>query len=377
MRFVHLYPFAPRGRDGGTLRLLGALEASEGVGETELHWFDPREGRWRGPWGIDDARRAVAEPVAGRVAPASVKRRLFPSTLWEAGRRPRAALGAHRSRLGLGPGAALFLHTSYLAPLTASLAGERVPALVDVYDLVWRAHANDARQAGGAMGLLRSAYSRSVRAREQPALARASTAVVAGYEDCSLLRATVPEASWIPTPTPVRHVPMSEAGETLAVGMIGNFEHISTRQSAERVLASPLARDPAVRLVFAGRGSRGAVSPGPGVEVLGELREAEDFYARVQCVVAPVTGGSGIKCKLGEALLAGRGVITTELGAAGYPPELRRHLAVCDPAAIDASTVRRAGAELAGEAALETATRMLGSPAVAAAYARALEPLRA
>jgi hypothetical protein len=54
----------------------------------------------------------------------------------------------------------------------------------------------------------------------------------------------------------------------------------------------------------------------------------------------PVTNGTGMKCKLGEAALAGKAVITTRLGAIGYPPELRKGFVVIDNTqSLDKQTV--------------------------------------
>ena len=165
--------------------------------------------------------------------------------------------------------------------------------------------------------------------------------LVAGYEDHRLLRARIPAARWIPTATPVEASARGERDEApLRVGMLGNFNHASTVNSARLLLGAPLASEPGVSVVIAGIGSETAFAPRPGLELLGPRRRAEDFYAAVDCVVAPVALGSGVKCKLGEALLAGRPVVTTTLGLAGYPPALRELMTTADPARLDGRVVR-------------------------------------
>ena len=109
------------------------------------------------------------------------------------------------------------------------------------------------------------------------------------------------------------------------------------------------------------------------MEVLGELDRAEDFYAEVDCVVAPVVGGSGMKVKLAEAVLAGRPVITTPLGAAGYPSGVSRFFTVIEPSAIDLAAVHRAVAGFDAVAARDALEAELGWDAATSRYAAAVD----
>ena len=142
--------------------------------------------------------------------------------------------------------------------------------------------------------------------------------------------------------------------------------------SLDAVLRSEVASDPSIRIVVAGLHAERLVRGGERVEVLGHVAAAEDFYATVDCVVAPVLGGSGIKCKLAEGILAGRPVITTELGAAGYSPELRQSFFVCEPGELDRAAVDRAVADADPGAARARFERVLGPEAVADAYGAAV-----
>ncbi len=235
MRVVHLYPFVPSGRHGGTLRLHAAWAGSARVGEPELHYFDAALGAWHGPADLDLDISSAAPPDAEP----GLKRALFPSTLWESGRRARDAAGEHLRTVGLDGEATLFLHTTYLAPLLADASVSPRRSLIDVYDLVWRAHANDALTAPVPLRAARAAYAASVRRREDRALARGDVAIAAGYQDYESLRASHPGAVWIPTPTPVDAVPTrGRDGGRIRVGMLGNYAHQSTRAGAELLLAS-------------------------------------------------------------------------------------------------------------------------------------------
>jgi hypothetical protein len=306
------------------------------VGQNELHHFDLAAGIWHGP------DRGEIELPTPAPAGTSLKRRLFPSTLWEAGRRARRAVPAHLDALALDPDVTLVLHTTYLAPLLGQLPVRPGRTVVDAYDLVWRAHANDARRGPAGVRALRAAYAATVRPRELRGLRRADVVLVAGYDDRAQLASKLADVRWVPTPTPVDPVRPRPGGDgSLVVGLIGNFAHEPTRASAGLLARSQLVHEAGITIVLAGLGSE-ALATVPGVQVRGAVDRVEELYEELDCVVAPIVSGSGAKVKLGEALLAGRPVVTTPLGAAGFPPSVSRFFAVHEPEALDLRSVRAA-----------------------------------
>lgn len=60
---------------------------------------------------------------------------------------------------------------------------------------------------------------------------------------------------------------------------------------------------------------------GPGIETVGFLEDLEPLYARSLGMIAPITGGSGVRMKLLEGFRAGMPVVTTPDGAFGLPLE--------------------------------------------------------
>jgi hypothetical protein len=272
------------------------------------------------------------------------------------------------------------LHTTYLAPLAPWLQERGARVLLHVYDLVWRAHALDARRARGPLRAVRSGYAASVRLREERAVGAADAVVVAGWGDWLTLRQRVPAARWVapgvPTPAPAP-APTNGRGPELRVGLLGNFNHGPTLDSARRLLSSPLAREAGARVVLAGLGSDSRVAAGgPRVDALGPVARVEEFYERVDCVIAPVESGAGIKVKLAEAALAGIPVVTTTLGAAGYPPELRERLLIeDDPARLTVARCRDliAGFDRAGTR--SAFAGIVGFDAAVASYRDVLDEL--
>lgn len=59
----------------------------------------------------------------------------------------------------------------------------------------------------------------------------------------------------------------------------------------------------------------------PGIQTVGFLEELEPLYARSLGMLAPITGGSGVRLKLLEGFRAGMPVVTTPDGAFGLPLE--------------------------------------------------------
>ena len=373
MRVIHLYPFPLAGVNGGSLRLRAAHAATTRLGPSEVHTFDPQTLVWRQAAPPAPGERRTSAGVSEPELLDSLRRRLLPSTMWEAGRRAVRTLRPYLTKLELDR-ALVVLHTTYLASSGGQVRSLGARLLTDVYDLVWLAHRNDASHCRGALRAFRRAYAGAVRVREQAAIAASDHVVAAGYEDCDRVRERVADATWIPTPTPIDPVPEPPTAEgRLTIGFVGNFAHASTSASALGLLASPAAADTGVRIRFAGVGSTEFAARFSGSEGLGALDRVEPFYSELDCVVVPVTAGSGIKCKLGEAILAGRPVLTTTLGAAGYSPDLRAHFSLTEAGEITGPRIREAIERFDRERARAAFERVLGWNAVIDAYGRAAE----
>lgn len=64
----------------------------------------------------------------------------------------------------------------------------------------------------------------------------------------------------------------------------------------------------------------------PGIEITGAVPAVDPYLAAARVYVMPFRIGSGTRLKLIEALAAGVAMVSTRVGAEGYPVEDRRHL---------------------------------------------------
>jgi hypothetical protein len=333
--FLHFYPYRVDQSEGGTLRLETARRATELLGPTEVQCFDRTRGEWEP---IASVRHDRTDGAASASQLSRVKRIVFPHTLFESGRHPVHALAPKLQ--SLDQATIPVLHTSYLAPALTRLPRRR--AVVDVYDLVWYAHHLEARRRSPHTPI-RAAYAASVKVRENRVLSRALCLPVAGWADWKQLSPLGPPTAWCPTGLRAGHVVREESGTHLRIGFLGNFAHQATVDSALALLRSPAASCEAVEVILGGwqSNTRNELR-GRGARLVGPVKRPEDFWRDIDVAVIPVDSGSGIKCKIAEAMLAGRGVVTTPLGAAGFDEVVREKLTVVSRVdRIDVDVCRR------------------------------------
>ena len=91
---------------------------------------------------------------------------------------------------------------------------------------------------------------------------------------------------------------------------------------------------PELRLLLAGRNmpEDWTSDESLGIDVLGEVEDAQATYNSPCIVVVPLHAGSGMRIKLAEALAAGRPVVTTTKGMEGMDLTPGKHVLVADDA---------------------------------------------
>lgn len=141
-----------------------------------------------------------------------------------------------------------------------------------------------------------------------------------------------------------------------------------------RALDAALAEAPELSWLLAGQITRRDLRLRSRPVSLGPVREPQEFYRAVECVLNPMTGGTGLKVKTVEALAFGLPVLGTRDAFAGLPAEHPGHAAE-DTAAVVAFMREYAGSG-AFRAGLRRASRLLALR-YAAAVARQYDELGA
>jgi glycosyltransferase involved in cell wall biosynthesis len=139
------------------------------------------------------------------------------------------------------------------------------------------------------------------------------------------LRAAAPRAEVVVAPLsldPAYYEPAPLGGPPVA-GIVGTAAWSPTAAAMVRLVQRvwPRVRRscPSATLLLAGRGTSGlaGLEAAPGVEVVGEVPSAADFFRRISVLVYPLERGSGMKVKVLEAIASGVPVVTTPAGAEG------------------------------------------------------------
>jgi glycosyltransferase involved in cell wall biosynthesis len=238
-------------------------------------------------------------------------------------RRPRGELGrgefAERVREAAGGADVLHLEETETAWCDEGLG---LPSLVHVHFLVRRDRSWGAPWQKGFRDVLELALAERAAVRRHRYLV-ASSSVVA-----DALRAAAPKAEVVLAPLaldPRYYRPAPLDGPPTA-GIIGTALWPPTaeaiRRLVTRVWPHVQRRQPDARLLVAGRGTRAlaGLEGIPGVEVVGEVDAAPEFFSRLSVLLYPLERGSGMKVKTLEAIATGVPVVTTASGAEGIAP---------------------------------------------------------
>ena len=184
--------------------------------------------------------------------------------------------------------------------------------------------------------------------------ARFDAVVCMTGEDARLL------AGFVPSPR-LRTIPIGvdshffQAGPAAAASasgkkllFVGNYRHPPNRESvytmAERVLPEVLRQVPEAEFWVVGGNSemldREKLCRNPRVHLQGYVQDLRAVYRECAVFAAPILSGNGMRVKLLEALSMGMSVVTTPLGAQGFPVRHREELMIAgSPEAFAAAAI--------------------------------------
>ena len=231
--------------------------------------------------------------------------------------------------------------------------------IIDTHDLFGDRHLA-AREQG-----LDPSWFFTTRAEEARGLSRADLVLAIQEAEAAALR----ERSAAPVLTlghmpPLRFLHANDAPPPRAVfGYLGSANPWNV--ASVRALDAAMAEGPEFSWLLAGRITGRDLGLRSRPVLLGPVREPDDFYRAVECVLNPMAGGTGLKIKTVEALAAGLPVLGTRDAFAGLPAEHPGHCADGVPALVD--LMREYRASDAFRTGLCRASRLLALRCAAAA----------
>ena len=143
-------------------------------------------------------------------------------------------------------------------------------------------------------------------------------------EDAAHLRSYSPGANIRPIPIGVDidyFTPLPEAPQQpMEVLFVGNFRHSPNVEAAAFIIHQIAPNFPEVRFVLPGPNIPAELSGAQNVVFPGFVPDIRDVYNRPNTIVmAPLFSGTGQRVKMLEAFAMGCPVVTTRLGATGFP----------------------------------------------------------
>jgi glycosyltransferase involved in cell wall biosynthesis len=155
-------------------------------------------------------------------------------------------------------------------------------------------------------------------------VARFNRVVTMTEQDARYLRSYVPKAHIQPIPIGVDTAEFSPAAEDcaqpLSVLFVGNFLHSPNVEAARFLVDEMAPRFPQIQFRIPGDNVPENLRAKDNVEFPGYIADTRTLYKRPNTiVVAPLFSGTGQRVKMLEAFAMGCPVVTTSLGAAGYP----------------------------------------------------------
>jgi len=145
-------------------------------------------------------------------------------------------------------------------------------------------------------------------------------------DDAEYLKSYAPDAKVQAIPIGIdceEFLPVGEdAKGDVSVLFVGNFLHEPNVEAAEFLVKQVAPRFPGVRFVIAGTPVPQAIGGGLNVEYPGYVPDTRALYRPPNTIVmAPLFSGTGQRVKLLEAFAMACPVITTKVGAMGFPIE--------------------------------------------------------
>lgn len=186
---------------------------------------------------------------------------------------------------------------------------------------------------------------------ERWAIERSDAAVAVSHEDVTILRTVAPNVTVTAIPNCIDTTQCaaydgpSQAFDVMFMGKMDYRPNIdAVLWFVDDIWPRILMQRPASTLAIVGQKPHARldrVRDVNGVTVTGWVESVQPYLAGCKVLVMPLRVGSGTRLKLIQALSAGKPVVTTRLGVAGYPVQDEREVLFGDSSAEFATAVLR------------------------------------
>ena len=215
----------------------------------------------------------------------------------------------------------------WCAPYYAVLHPSADSIILDLHNIESTLHQTEAAAASSLPErLAHQHFARLYRNMERSWIPHFNEVLTASEADRTRIQHVVQAVTVFPNSIPWHALP--DVPEEEVIALSGNFDYHPNQTAvawfAKHIWPTLAARHPNLkwRLIGMNPGSvRHLVSHLPGIEFTGPVPDAITELARARAVIVPLLSGSGTRLKIVEAWAAGRAVISTPLGAEGFPPE--------------------------------------------------------
>ncbi len=218
----------------------------------------------------------------------------------------------------------VYLHRLSNVSKYLSLAREHSPRARILYSVADLHHLRVARQAEVEERPELMAVSRRMRLAECTGAFQADAVLTHSIDEAEWLRKSVPEAAIYVAPWSIATQPVTTPfSRRSGVAFIGGYRHSPNVDAAcflvDEIMPLVWAQDPQIRCLLVGSDMPGKVSQlaREGVEIVGQVADLADIFARVRLTVAPLRYGAGVKGKVLESFAAGIPCVMSPIAAEG------------------------------------------------------------
>jgi polysaccharide biosynthesis protein PslH len=221
-------------------------------------------------------------------------------------------------------------------------------AVLDLHNVESALHRRCEQTEQGAAAFALRTFADAALRLEREWLPRYARVLTASEHDARMARAIAPRANVSVYPNAIPYCPAPPRAEEEVIIFTGNMEYhpniSAVRYFAREIWPCLKQQRPGLVWRLVGRNPQAVAefcAGDPRVELRGPVPDAIAELARAKVAVVPLLAGSGTRFKLLEAWAAGTPVVSTTIGAEGFPARHEENVLLADSPADFSDAVSR------------------------------------